>query len=341
VLAVRAPNWVGDVIMATPLLEAAVADPRFRRVAIVVKAHLADLLRGGPLEPHLVPLERGASEVELLRSLGAGQIALLPNSLGTAWRALRAGIGVRVGSALGGRRLLLARSALPPVRGGRRVPAPTALLYRDVMALVGVEAPDLHPRLHATAEGAERARALRAEAGLEPGRPYVVCAPGAAFGAAKLWPPASFARVLDELAERRGLAALVTGGPGEEPLIEAVVSAAGSAPISLAPFERDLETLKTLVADSELLLVGDTGPRWVAAAYDVPCVSVMGPNLPELTATSLEWCEVVRLEGLECSPCGRKRCPLEHHRCMRELDPARALVAAERLLDRRAALPAV
>ena len=95
--------------------------------------------------------------------------------------------------------------------------------------------------------------------------------------------------------------------------------------------------LRPLVAESELLLVGDSGPRWFAAAYDVPCVSVMGPNFPELTATSLEWCEIVRRDDLECAPCLERRCPLGHHRCMSELEPARAIEAAERLLARRAA----
>src|SRR6185436_8702782 len=46
-LAVRAPNWVGDLVMATPLLEAAVRDERFERVTILLRAHLAPILSGG------------------------------------------------------------------------------------------------------------------------------------------------------------------------------------------------------------------------------------------------------------------------------------------------------
>jgi len=82
------------------------------------------------------------------------------------------------------------------------------------------------------------------------------------------------------------------------------------------------------------LLCGDTGPRWYAAAFDVPCVSVMGPNFPEATASSLELAAIVRVEGLECSPCLRKTCPLGHHRCMRDLAPERAVRAALEVLDR-------
>lgn len=83
--------------------------------------------------------------------------------------------------------------------------------------------------------------------------------------------------------------------------------------------------------DARLLVVGDSGPRWVAAAFDVPCVTIMGPNIPELTATSLELAEVVRID-LECSPCMERVCPLGHHRCMTGIEPARVVAAAHRVV---------
>src|SRR5207237_10563621 len=120
----------------------------------------------------------------------------------------------------------------------------------------------------------------------------------------------------------------------EEALIDAVARASDTGVISLAKAARDLEGLKALVRDSKLLLVGDSGPRWFAAAFDVPCVSVMGPNFPELTASALDLASIVRLEGLECSPCLQRVCPLGHHRCMRELEPERVVAAALEVLAR-------
>jgi heptosyltransferase-2 len=209
---------------------------------------------------------------------------------------------------------------------------PTAHLQRDAAGLLGILVPDLHPRLHVREEVRSAVRATLARLSLAPGAGYVACCPGAAFGAAKLWPPERFAAVLDGLHQRRGWRGVVTGGPGEEALVEAVVAAAKHPAISLAREPRDLEQLKALVAESKLLLVGDSGPRWYAAAFDVPCVSVMGPNYPEVTATSLELAAVARVEGLECSPCLQRRCPLGHHRCMNELEPSRVLALAEDVL---------
>jgi heptosyltransferase-2 len=333
-LVVRAPNWVGDLVMATPVIEAAVADPRFERVTVAVRAPLAGVLAGGPAADRLALLGDRRAEAAELRALGADAILLLTNSLGAAWRAFRARIPLRAGAAMRGRGLLLTHRVVPPRRGGRRAPIPTAHLQRDVAGLLGITVPSLHPRLVASADDHARARAMRAAAGGDLERPYVLCCPGAAFGSAKLWPPEHFAAALDALCAARGWTAVVTGGPGEESLIDDVVRRCASPAVSLSGERRDLESLKGLVAGSELLLVGDSGPRWYAAAFDVPCVSVMGPNSPQLTASSLELCEVVRRDDLDCSPCMQRTCPLGHHACLKELPPARAVEAADRLLDR-------
>ncbi|MGI9591936.1 MAG: glycosyltransferase family 9 protein, partial [Myxococcota bacterium] len=76
----------------------------------------------------------------------------------------------------------------------------------------------------------------------------------------------------------------------------------------------------------------DTGPRHVAVALDRPTVVLMGPTDPRITAQHLERQRVLR-EDVDCSPCQRKTCPIDH-RCMTRLQPERAIAAAEALLER-------
>jgi heptosyltransferase-2 len=331
-LVVRAPNWVGDLVMATPLLEAAVADARFERVTIALRAHLAPILSGGPCAARVHALEREGSEVASYRALAPDAVALLTNSLGAAWRAFRARVPIRAGAALGGRGPLLTHRVVPPTHGGRRAPIPTAHLLADVMGLLGVHPLDLHPRLHVRADARRAARSRLVELGLPRDAPFVLCTPSAAFGVAKMWPARHHGRALELLRERCGLTAVVTGAPGEEEVMRAVAGACRTPVIELSGEPRDLELLKALVAEAALLLTSDSGPRWFAAALDVPCVTVMGPNFPELTASSLERCAVVRVGDLECAPCLERVCPLGHHRCMEALAPERVVAAAERLL---------
>lgn len=340
-LAIGAPHWVGDLVMATPVLEASLSSEGIGEVHVLCREHLAPLLAGGPLEARLRLHRGGASEVALLREIAPDAVLLLSNSFGSAWRALRARVPIRAGSALRARRWLLTHAVVPPTLGGRRFPIPTAHVLRDVGALLGIHAASLHPRLYVSAEDCAQERAVLEGLGLSRSEPYVLCTPGAAFGTAKLWPPERYARALDLLHATRGLRGVASGAPGEEPQIEAVVKAARSPVVSLASAPRTLATLKALVRGAELVLVGDSGPRWVAAAFDVPCVSVLGPNVPQLTASSLERCEIVRVEGLACAPCARRACPLGHHRCMNDLAAETVVAAAERLLARTTPTPAV
>lgn len=341
-LAVAAPRWVGDLVMATPVLEAALAAPHVGRVTTLVRAPLAPLLEGSAVASTVRAHPDRRGERRLLRELAPDAVLLLSNSTGAAWRAFLSRVPVRAGTALRARRWLLTHAFVPPTRDGRRAPVPTAHLLRDAAGLLGIQVPDLHPRLSVTDGERERNAALLAPGALSGaggalGGDYVVCTPGAAFGAAKLWPPERFAEALDRLHAARGWRGVVTGAPSEDALVAEVAGRTRHGALSLAGSARDLGTLKALVAGARLLLVGDSGPRWVAAAFDVPCVSIMGPNVPELTATSLEWCEVVRVEGLPCSPCAQRVCPLGHHRCMRDLGVAEVLAAAERVLERREA----
>jgi len=333
-LVIRAPNWVGDLVMATPVIEAARRSERFESVTVVVREHLAGILADGPAAGLVRTIGADAHEAAAYRELAPDAVMLLTNSFGAAWRARAAGVPMRAGSALSGRRFLLTHSVIPPSRDGRRVPIPSAHLMRDVAGLVGVLVPDLHPILAVRESVCERERARLARLGAGP--EYILCCPGAAFGAAKLWPPGRFAQALDRLHDARGWRGVVTGGPGEEALCDSVAGASKSGVISLGQEERDLEGLKALVAGAQLLLVGDSGPRWFAAAFDVPCVSVMGPNFPELTASSLELARIVRVENLECAPCLERHCPLVHHRCMRDLSVDLVVRAAHEVLARRA-----
>ena len=146
------------------------------------------------------------------------------------------------------------------------MPVPTAHLHRDVAGLFGILPPSLHPKLWVRGALVEQVHGELAELGLDRGEPYVFCCPGAAFGAAKLWPPRHFAAVLDELHRRFGWRAVIGGGPGEEPLMKAVAAGCAHDCLDLSGAPRDLERLKAQVKSASFLLVGDSGPRWVAAA---------------------------------------------------------------------------
>jgi heptosyltransferase-2 len=159
----------------------------------------------------------------------------------------------------------------------------------------------------------------------------LLVAPGAAFGASKLWPPAHFARACDEIARRLGLLPVILAAPNPDELAIAREVASRMAERCLRVEEPgDLEDLKAFVERAALLLCNDTGPRHVAVALGRPVVTLMGPTDPRHTDHLLARQRVLR-EPVACSPCGLPVCPIDH-RCMTRLLPERAVAAAAELL---------
>ena len=107
---------------------------------------------------------------------------------------------------------------------------------------------------------------------------YVILNPGAAWPN-KRWPPERFGALAAALLQQSGLRSLVTWGPSEQELANAVVSSSSGA-ASLAP-PTSVSDLAMLMRDAALVVSGDTGPLHIAAAMSAPLVGLYGPTWPE------------------------------------------------------------
>jgi heptosyltransferase-2 len=86
------------------------------------------------------------------------------------------------------------------------------------------------------------------------------------------------------------------------------------------------------------MVTNDTGPRHIAAAFDVPVVTVFGPTHPEWTEINFARERKVAVKVF-CGPCQKKTCPLDH-RCMTRVTPQMVFDTALELLPRRQVAPA-
>ncbi len=112
---------------------------------------------------------------------------------------------------------------------------------------------------------------------LPPGssEPAVLINPGAGWGA-KRWPVERYAAVAQGLVAQ-GCRAVVNAGPGELPLAETIVRAAGGSAVALTPSLGELIALTRRVS---LAIAGDTGPLHLACALGRPVVGIYGPTDP-------------------------------------------------------------
>ncbi|MCB9883333.1 MAG: lipopolysaccharide heptosyltransferase II [Planctomycetes bacterium] len=322
---IRCPNWVGDLVMATPVLKA--MRDRFpeAHVTLALRPYLQKVLRGFPGIDAWLPLPRARGFMGMLQAIrahahGKHDLALLlPNSWESAIAPFFAGIPHRVGYARDGRSFLLSRRLRVPMHGGKRIPRPMVWHYADLAGLCDAVVRDPRPRLFHEIEDEVAWERRRGAFGLEPERPYALLNPGASFGSSKVWTPEGFAAVAEELEAAHGLAVFVVVGPGEEELAAAIVARARTRVRAVVDPILDLHELKAAVAGARLLVTTDTGTRQYGTAYGIPTVVLFGPTDERYTANALTRTALVR-HALPCAPCHRKTCPLEHQRCMRALD---------------------
>jgi heptosyltransferase-2 len=328
---VRAPNWTGDLIMATPGFRALRAGFPHARLVLHVRPALAPLIDGAPWFDEVLPLHSWqAGSAALLREARVLRVRrfdvglCLPDSFSAALLMRAAGVRRVVGYRRGWRRALLHQAVAPPGRG-RRLLVSREEHVLGLVAALGAPARGTHLELFVTdAEQAEAEARLRAN-GVPAGAPLAVLAPGASFGPSKLWPAERFAAVGDALAAA-GAAVVVVGTPEERALTARVV-AAQRAPAADLAGALGLGALKALLRRARVLVCNDAGARHVAAAFGVPCVVLMGPTALEKTHLNLERVKVL-LTDVPCRPCYRRTCPIDH-RCMTRITPER--VAAEAL----------
>ena len=161
-------------------------------------------------------------------------------------------------------------------------------------------------------------------------RDYAVLNPGGGW-ASKLWPPASFGAVAQGLAAR-GIAPVVTWGPGEEGLADAVVAA--SQKTATRCFPTTLLEYVEVARRARIVVAADTGPLHLACAVGTPVVGVFGPTDPARNGPFGADDLTVRRHPL-CTPCHRRRCST-HEGVMAAVPPAEVLAAIDRRLARGA-----
>lgn len=337
------PNWVGDVVLATPALRALRGRFAGQRITGLMRGHLAEVLAGGDWLDETLRWPEGRQRDERRQSfLGlAGELRdrkfdwaiLLTNSFRSALLTRLAGIPRRIGYDRDGRGLLLTDKLLPYKFDGKYVPLPMIRYYNAVARYLGCRDCPTLPELFTTPEDEQVAGDAIEAAGVRPGQPIVVINPGASFGSAKCWLPDRFAAVADGLASAYGAAIFVAGGPKEVPVARELARHMRQ-PVTVMdnPVMR-LGPLKALIRRAKLLLTNDTGPRHFANAFGTPVVTVFGPTFPEWTATDTPH-ERSLMVKVDCGPCMRRVCPLDH-RCMTSITSDMVLATAKELLERQ------
>jgi heptosyltransferase-2 len=324
-------SFLGDTVLTTPLLvQLANRGP----VDIVTTPAAATLLRGHPAVREVIAYDKRGAESGLfglwslasrLRETKYDVAFLAQGSLRSAVLAWLAGIPSRLGFATSSGRWLYTQRV--PYREDLHHAARLLQLARPNGREATPE--ELRPSLAPGEPERREVDALLKEHGVAQGTTLIGMAPGSVWGT-KRW---TYYPELAPLLADAGRVVIVGSAADRE---------AAAAIVAAAPAAIDASGRLSLLASAELigrcgvLVTNDSAPLHLASAMGTPTLALFGPTVPAfgfgvLAPDSAE----MGIDSLPCRPCDRhgpKRCPLGHHRCMRDLSAIAVAEQARALL---------
>jgi heptosyltransferase-2 len=330
-LLVLAPNWLGDVVMHTPLLSLLheQRDSITAAVGRTVTIHLgvlrpwAPLFRNDPRIDELVVLERDRRHrgirgtirlAALLKQGGFEAIILGPPSLRTALAAWLARIPCRVGYRLDSRTPFLTTSLSPVTRGSLHYSREMIELGHAWLETLGIgQVVSLEKKYPATLPGCDTLPPVD----LGAGPPVWAVAPGTTYGEAKTWPVNRLGDFLERAIGEAGVRIVLLGDEAARGFTSRLHERfhqhwsedthGGGAILDLTG-KTDLLTAAGVLKSSAAFIGNDSGLMHLAAALDRPTVGVFGSSNPDWTAPLGRRARAIVPTGFSCRPCYRKTC---------------------------------
>lgn len=273
---IRLPNWLGDVVMALPLLRALRASRPDAELTLVAKKQFLPLLEAWAIADRLHALPpQGAGYYAHFRALRAefpDVWLLFTNSFRGDLEAWLTGCRQRFGLARAGKpRPLLTHRCPVPADFDERTRHQLELWDTFLRHFGLAQPPDRTPlrsSVAATDNRTSRPSATKPPIGL-------IC--GSENMPAKRWPVPHWRQLIESLPEEN----FVLFGTANDAAITAEVSAGFSGErVRDAAGKTDLVTFARELGGCRLLVTNDTGGMHLANALGVPLIALFGPTNP-------------------------------------------------------------
>jgi heptosyltransferase II len=318
---VRMPNWIGDLVMATPVLsDLRKAFPK-ARITAMCRSPTAELLSEDPEIDELFCFSKASvfgrhdEKRNIIEKLRQGKYdvgILLTHSFSSAWWFWQGKVAMRLGYDCNGRKLLLTHSI--PLDGKIREQH-LVTTYKQLLLPLDIPISTTAPRLYIQEKEVQAARELLKKHGVLDDQLIVGINPGATYGSAKCWLPERFREVTQHLLVHKKIAVVYFGDQATESLVKEICQGLSPQVVNLAGVT-SLRELSALISLCDVLLTNDSGPMHIADAVGTAIVALFGSTNEQVTAPFNK--SIVIHKHVECSPCYQRKCPIDF-RCMKRI----------------------
>ncbi len=319
---VRLPNWLGDLVMATPLLESLKKKWPHSELTVTCIKQLSEILLYHPYIDHIIPLESSKNlkekifpkkSLQKLRAKHYDLGILTTNSLSSAWTFFLSHIKKRVGFSTNARSLLLTcKVPFPKQRKSQHL----VKTYKSLLVPLDIPIDNTYPHIATLPEEDEAALNLLESKGLPERSQLIGINAGAAYGLTKCWLPERFVSLSKKLLEKKENCIVFFGDKPGQPLVDSICSQLPKERIINLAGKTDIRELVCLIKQCDVFLTNDSGPMHLAAALGIPLVALFGSTSDTLTGP-YPWGHVIH-KHTSCSPCFLRTCPIDF-RCMKQI----------------------
>jgi heptosyltransferase-2 len=340
---VRAPNWVGDAVIAVPALRELRRVLPQAHITLVSRSGAADIFIDADFVDEVLIYDRSGlasvwNQARQWRQRNFDLALLFQNAFEAAAIAFLSGTPARIGYDTDRRGFLLTHSLRSPAWQDERH---ESFYYLNLVA--GLEpifsaqtrSEITKPRfdLYVSEDRKQKAVRFLNEQGALRGAPLIVLCPGSINSRAKRWPAERYAELADRWADTGANVALI-GSPGELEVSRQVCEHARRQPIVLTG-QTTVGEATAIISIADVLITNDTGPAHIGAALRTPTLVIFGPTNPLTTYPLSDVAEIIR-HAPDCAPCMLRDCPIDH-RCMTAITPADVFERASILMSQRRA----
>ncbi|KND48423.1 MAG: heptosyltransferase II [Parcubacteria bacterium C7867-005] len=281
VVALYLTKNIGDMIFATPVFRALKKEyPNCHLTVIGVGKNKIILEANPDIDEYIICPDRVRSLVSLIRNVRADYgVSFASSSVDLASMYLGGVKSISMFSVenadahASGYKALLPLCIQIPYFIGKYV----AQEYLRLLEPIGIYSTDTQKYLYFTEVGKKCVLDFFDKNGVNIGQDRIaIFSPGAGTKI-KQWPAERFAEVADHLVNKYGVKIAVIGGPGDRAETDLFIESVKSTK-SLVYVDSSLDEMKAFISYGFLLLANDSGPVYMAEAFGVPTLVVVGPT---------------------------------------------------------------
>lgn len=271
---------LGDVVCGTPVLRALRAQYPRARIIAAGGAALTPLLADSGLADEYSNID--AASMGELEALKADAAVITGPAFVPAAKLYLAGVPlISVPDISGGYtpfntwpyRILKHLLAAYPYRMGEYAPRER---LRSLEPL-GIVSDDTKKQLGFSPVAEKKVKDFFARERVDPEKEFIVGVSATAGNKIKEWPPERFAELMEHLAGKEGVRVALFEGPGDSATAEAVLADTKDPQRIMRAKGLSLDELKALISKLHLFISADTGPIYIAEAFDIPTIDIVGP----------------------------------------------------------------